>query len=248
MLSNHTFLITGATGAIGQSLALTLAKQNARLILLTKTPKKAASLIHHNQALFKTEPLVFNLDFLKAKPQDIEALIDELSSYTHTLDGLFHCAGSLSPLSPIEHTSYSQWHKNNQINLTVPFLLTKHCLPLLKANKYAHIYFMQSMLTMQSAKAYFYLYQMTENNKRHFVECLNLELAQSAVRAHCLVLPAVASPFYFQAYPFESETKTCEPEELTAFWSTLMHKHIHGGLCPIMQATLPNHGALPLDD
>ena len=77
-LKDKNILITGAGSGIGRQDAKDVAKMGANLILLSKDVRKLYSLQDEIISNNLSEPLVVELDFLKAKERDYKTLAENL--------------------------------------------------------------------------------------------------------------------------------------------------------------------------
>ncbi len=113
-----TVLITGASRGIGMACAQHFASQGAWVI----TAQRGASDLFENIPIDLTE--------ISACKRLIEATIEK----TGQLDVLVNNAGVMME-STIEEMALEDWQKTVELNLTVPFLLTKYALPYLKKSR-----------------------------------------------------------------------------------------------------------------
>jgi len=110
-----TALVTGASGGMGAATADLFAEEGARVF----TAQRGAS-AHESIAADFSDPA--------APARVIETVRDRAGR----LDILVNNAGIMRE-AKTEATSDEDWHLQLQINLTAPFLLIRHAMPLLKA-------------------------------------------------------------------------------------------------------------------
>ena len=87
LLVDKNILITGSGSGIGRAVAKAAAEQGANLILLSKDIKKLYSLQDEICNEGHKEPLVVELDFIKAKEKDYKTLAENLYDQYECLDG-----------------------------------------------------------------------------------------------------------------------------------------------------------------
>ncbi|WP_306116164.1 MULTISPECIES: SDR family NAD(P)-dependent oxidoreductase [unclassified Roseovarius] len=107
-------LVTGASSGMGEATARMLADQGARVF----TAQRGAA-AHETVAA----------DF--ADPDAPRQVIEHIEREAGQLDILINNAGVMRE-GTVEETSEADWHLQMQVNLTAPFLLTRHAMPLLK--------------------------------------------------------------------------------------------------------------------
>ncbi|WP_120499936.1 SDR family NAD(P)-dependent oxidoreductase [Roseovarius sp. EL26] len=107
-------LVTGASSGMGQATARKLAEEGARVL----TAQRGATEFENIVADF-SDPTA---------PEQVIAAVEEQAGQ---LDVLINNAGVMRE-GTVEETSEEDWHLQLQVNLTAPFLLTRHAMPLLK--------------------------------------------------------------------------------------------------------------------
>ena len=107
-------LVTGASSGMGQATARQLANEGARVF----TAQRGQS---------EYENLVADL----ADPTAPQRIIAGISDRAGRLDILINNAGVMRE-GTVEETPLDDWHVQLQVNLTAPFLLMRHAMPLLR--------------------------------------------------------------------------------------------------------------------
>ncbi len=124
-LKNKVALITGASGGLGEQMALALSKQGAKIAILDikeKEGKKVTKKIKTNAHFYKTDIL---------DEEDIKSSINSVKKDFGKIDILVNNAGVFYQ-SQIKSTSKEDWEKLISVNVTGYFLVTKNCIPLMK--------------------------------------------------------------------------------------------------------------------
>ncbi len=107
-------LVTGASSGMGQATARMLAEGGARVF----TAQRGSA---------EYEPIA--ADF--TDPTAPQRVISQIKDAAGRLDILINNAGLMREGS-VEETSEADWHDQLQVNLTAPFLLIRHAMPLLR--------------------------------------------------------------------------------------------------------------------
>ncbi len=127
-------LLTGATGGLGRATVMEAARRGARLILLGRTPETLMQLADEVVVAGHHEPLLHAIDLSGAQAEDYAQLAELVAVHAGRLDGLLHLAADAGAPAPLAHVDPTVWNRLLRVNLTAPFLLTRACLPLLKAS------------------------------------------------------------------------------------------------------------------
>lgn len=115
-----THLLTGAGSGIGAALARMLADRGDRLLLLARSAARAKEL---EGAYAGSRGLVADL-------ADPAAVLD--LALPDRLDSVVHAAGVVE-LAPVAEATAQQWREQLDVNVVAPALLTRACLPALRA-------------------------------------------------------------------------------------------------------------------
>jgi len=114
---NKVALITGGSRGMGAETAKLLAEKGARVFCAQRTNS------NH-------EDIIINLNDIDSPLK----IISEIKKKTKRLDILINNAGVMKE-NTVEEISLEEWNNHLTINLTIPFLLIKYAIPLLKTNK-----------------------------------------------------------------------------------------------------------------
>ncbi|MEL7026188.1 MAG: SDR family oxidoreductase [Pseudomonadota bacterium] len=115
--AGKTALVTGASSGIGAATAVLLAERGARVLTVQRRP-----------AGFE------DIEADLTDPAAPKAVMKQVSASIDRLDCLVNAAGIMAE-GTVEETSEEAWAAQIHVNLTVPFLMTKYAMPLLKAAK-----------------------------------------------------------------------------------------------------------------
>ena len=135
-LSDRTALITGGAGHLGRAMAISLAEQGAKIILLDASE---AALESAKEILMKDYAV--SVECIKVDLESSEQIADVpalIAEYGGTLDILVNNAAfsGTSKLTgwgvPFEQQSVETWRRALEVNLTAVFAMAKVCKPLLR--------------------------------------------------------------------------------------------------------------------
>lgn len=140
-LSDRVVLVTGATGGLGSAIAKQSARQGATVVLLGRRVASLEKLYDELEHIRAGSPTIYPIDLLGANADELEALVETLQKAYGRLDALIHAAAHFSGLAPLSLLGTDEWMKNIHLNLTMPWLLTKLCMPLLEKAAAASVVF-----------------------------------------------------------------------------------------------------------
>lgn len=205
-----THLLTGAGSGIGSALAEALHGRGDHLVLAARSPERAAEL---GERFPGADTLVLDL----ADPASLEGL----TGLPDRLDSLLHVAGVVD-LAPVAEVTYPELREQLDVNLISPALLTRACLPALRAAR-GLVVFVNSAAGL-SAGASWSAYAASKFGLRALADSLRAEEMDHGVRVTTLFPSRTATPMQEKVH--EQEGRTYDP----AFWirpetvvSTMLH-------------------------
>jgi NADP-dependent 3-hydroxy acid dehydrogenase YdfG len=203
-LRHQVAILTGASGGIGQALALALGQQGAALALIGRDKRKLDSLAAKLQ---NGATRCYSTDL--GDDQELEATANALGKDWASVDILIHAAG-VTTLGPVESSRKEDLDANYRINVRAPYLLTQALLPALKKNK-GQIVFINSTAGLQ-ARGELTQYAASKHALKAVADGLRDEVNQSGVRVLNLFLGRTATPM--QALTCRQEGRQYRPELL----------------------------------
>lgn len=173
-LRGKTVLLTGASGGIGQAIALQLAAAGARLVLVARNAARLATLQAELIAKHPADHQIFSADLTKEQErQDLLAFVRGLQG----IDLLINNAG-ISQFGLVAQQDYAT---QLSTNLLMPMLLTQTLLPELQRKAAAMIVNVGSAFGSIGYPG-FTGYSASKFGLRGFTEALKRELSDSAVQ------------------------------------------------------------------
>jgi NAD(P)-dependent dehydrogenase (short-subunit alcohol dehydrogenase family) len=142
-MSGKNILLIGSSGGLGKHLTVGLAKAGYNLAL------------HYNDNTEKLQQTLQEINNIKikhhtykadiTKENEIEKMVSEVKNDFGKIDVLINNAGlSLNGMSWKMKTD--DWNKVLAVNLTGPFLCSKHVLPIMKENNWGRVIYMSSVV------------------------------------------------------------------------------------------------------
>jgi len=213
LLKDRVILVTGATSGIGRAVSRDLIAHGATVILHGRD-KSALEMLFQEFRGLGPEPVVAQLDFTLTQENAYQKLTEELGARFNKLDGLLHNAGILGDRTPIERYDINLWQKVIQINLSAPFVLTQHLLPLLRLSKDASVLFATSGVG-NYGRAYWGAYCVSKFGIEGFAQMLADELGDTRIRVNCINPGGTRTKMRQAAYPKEDPNTLPLPEMIT---------------------------------
>lgn len=205
-LQGRVILVTGANGSLGRIAALAFAAHGATVVLHGRNSARLEALYDEIEATGGGEPAILALDFLRATEADYKGLADTIHATFKRLDGIFHAAAHLAPLTPLALQDFASWQAHHSVNFMAPIALTRACLPMLKRSPAAAAVFLSETHAMTS-KAFWGAFAVTKSALHQTAAIWNDELEhESALRMRVLIPGPVASRCRALTHPGELST------------------------------------------
>lgn len=222
LLKDRVILVTGAGGAIGGTAAKSYANHGATVILLGRSEKTLNDTYDAIVEAGNPLPMLAPIDLEKASPQDYVALADSIQKEFGRLDGILHAAATLGTLTPLEHYDLAVWSRVLQVNMNAPYLITRACLPLLKASSNASVIFCTADVAAKG-EAYWGAYSIAHAATDNLVEIFADELeTNTTIRLNSLDPGPVRSRLRTLAFPGEDPNTLPTADEVMPAFLYLM--------------------------
>ena len=234
-----TILITGSSRGIGAELAVEFARDNHKLLLVSRSRKQVQAVVERCNTISGKElahALVFDINELENLGEEF---LTQIKKYTDTIDGIVNNAGFLVR-KPFEETTQNEINQTFSANLFAPANLIKNTLPFLRKSAHAHVVNITSMAGFQGSSKFNGLsfYSASKAALSSLTECLAEEFKEEGISFNGLGLGAVQTEMLAEAFPgFKAPVS---PEEMAGFikWFTLNgHKFCNGKHLPVSLST-----------
>lgn len=181
-LNTYTALITGASGAIGQSAAMTLAKQGASLAL---SGTRVSILEELSETIFKEtgqKPFIFPCSL--SHKESVETLIPLVEERLGKIDILINNAG-ITKDTLLMRMKDDQWDDVLNVNLTAVFRLCRSVIKGMIKRRYGRIVNITSVVAL-SGNIGQTNYCASKAGMVGFSKALALEVASRGVTVNCI--------------------------------------------------------------
>lgn len=213
-LQGKTALVTGAAGAIGESVARALAQAGARLVLVDLAEAPLRALADDLGA----EAVTLDLADSKAVAQTAACILARHGR----IDILVNNAGILSN-AKMAATSLEEWHLVQSINLDAAFLLSQAVLPAMRAARWGRIINMSSYAAKSGGLTAGTAYSVSKTAIIGLTYSIAREVAGEGVTANAVAPAYVMSPMVSEQLTDVQRAaqlaaipvgRFCEPEEV----------------------------------
>lgn len=222
LLHERVILVTGAGDGIGRAVARACAQHGATVVLLGRTQHKLESLYDEIVEQNWPEPIIHPLDLRQLNEDDSHQLADALQQNCGRLDGIVHNAALLGSLTPVPLYNMALWDEVMHMNLKVPLLLSRACIPLLAAREDAAILF-TSTDEREKSSAYWGAYGVSKAGIDALTRILADELENNTpVRVHGINPGPVRTRMRTVAYPGEDPEQLVRPDDVVTAYLYLL--------------------------
>lgn len=238
LLKDRVILVTGAGDGIGRVAALAYAQHGATVILLGRTQRKLEQLYDDIIANDWPEPIIHPLDLGKLDEPAAMQLAAAIQQNCGRLDGILHNAAMLGSLTPLSQYNLELWQQVMHVNLNVPLLISRACLPLLVQASDSAIVF-TSTDEQEKTSAYWGAYGISKAAQDSLMYIFADELeANTPVRVHGINPGRCRTRMRQVAFPGEDPSTATDPAELTTGYLYLMGPDArqHHGKCLDLQS------------
>ncbi|QEC68789.1 NAD(P)-dependent oxidoreductase [Panacibacter ginsenosidivorans] len=140
--NNRTIFITGASRGIGKAMALRFAAEGANIVIAAKSteenPKLGGTIFSAAEEVKVTGGKALAVQVDIRNEENIIAAVQKTVETFGGIDVLINNASAIQ-LTNTEQTEAKRFDLMHSINVRGTFLVTKHCIPLLKKGTNAHI-------------------------------------------------------------------------------------------------------------
>ncbi len=231
LLEQRVIAVTGAGDGIGKEAALTFARHGATVILMGKTVAKLENVFDQIADENLAEAAIYPIDFFGATEPDYIDMCNRIEAAFGKLDGILFNAAELGDRTPLQNYATDTWQRLMQVNVTAPFLMCKHLLPLLRKSDDASLVFTGSSVGYKG-RAYWGAYAVTKAAGENLMQTLaDEEDGTSTVRANSINPGATRTKMRAKAFPAENPSTVKTPGELMPAYLYLMgrdSKHLNG--------------------
>jgi len=214
LLSQRVILVTGAGQGLGKVAALAFAQHGASVILHGKSLAKLEAVYDQIHDSGAPKAAILPLDFLTATQSELDGFAHSIHDNFGRLDGIFHAASLMSPLTPLKLHALDSWQRHWQVNVAAPAALTRACLPMLLRAVDSRVVFLTETHALDP-RPYWGPFALAKGVLPNAAEMWQAELpADTSLRFRVCLPGPVASPARFISHPAEERQNLPSAESL----------------------------------
>jgi len=195
MKNTKTALVTGASGGLGLEFARLLAADGYRMVLVARNETALQAATAEMQSLYGAEASYYATDL--AKPDNVEALLQQLQTDNLSIDCLVNNAG-FGDAGYFLEKPFELHHEMMMLNMHALTRLTHALAQEMKAKGHGYILNLASTAAFQPAPA-FAVYAATKSYVLSFSEGLRYELRNTGVSVTVSCPGPTETPFHDRA-------------------------------------------------
>ncbi|HEX8312464.1 MAG TPA: SDR family NAD(P)-dependent oxidoreductase [Chthoniobacteraceae bacterium] len=187
-LQNKVALVTGAGSGLGEAAACLLAREGAKIGVLSRTQSEIDELAENIREA-GGEAMALRADI--SEPEEMEAAIAQLREKWGRLDIVFANAGVNGVWAPLEELTIDDWKKTLAINLDGTFYTVKLALPLLQERGGSVIITSSVNGTRMFSNTGATAYATSKAGQVAFAKMIAVELARKKIRVNVICPGAI---------------------------------------------------------
>ena len=208
---DKTIVVTGASSGIGKNIALNIARNNARLIMISKDEDKLEEARLEITKITNNKEIKAICCDLSAK-KSLEKCIKTISDLDSRVYGLVNNAAINPSREDISGTKESDWADIINTNLTGVFQLTKGMIQLMRKNNIGCIVNISSIAGINGMKNRF-SYSVTKSALIGFTNSIAADFSKKNIRVNTICPGYVKTPLTEKFLNNLSETDLLELKE-----------------------------------
>lgn len=209
-LTNKVVVISGAGRGVGRSIALALAPEKTRLVLVARTITELEEVKVQVEELGGTA-IVCPTDI--SDPHQIQVMADDAMKAFQTVDVIINNAGWSPPLRPIQDTTIEDWNYVLNVNARGTFLITKAFLPTLLAKQNGHVINISSVTGVRGV-ATASAYCMSKAAQLAFGQSLLAEVRSEGIHVTNLTSEPVDTRMRWEITPNYPTDRVIQPDDV----------------------------------
>lgn len=218
MLDGKRVLVTGAAGGIGSAVAAAAAREGASVVVMTDRRRHDMALAAEYVERAGARPFTLEADL--ESEEMIGLLVDEALRLSEGIDVLVNAAGvherTMTAESATDQLPISLWRKVMAVNLTAPWLLTRHLAPAMAAGGGGSIVNIASQFGIVAAQRS-PAYTTSKAGLIQLTRSAALDLAPKGIRCNCVAPGAIETHMTDQIFSAAADPEVSKSAALDSY-------------------------------
>ena len=210
-LKDKKAIITGASGGIGENIALSLAKEGVKLALLGRNKEKLEALAEKNRQISGEKAVILAGDITSA--EFVQLAVKEAQGKLGGIDFLINNAG-VAHSTPFEEITEEQYDLIMDTNVKAPFMFCRNALPALRKSDSATIINIASV-TAHKGYPLQSVYTASKHALAGFSKSLAKEVYEENIRVHVISPGGVFTDMIKTSRPDLTSDGMIVPEDIS---------------------------------
>jgi len=229
-------LISGGTGALGQTISLDFLKSGANVII-TYVNDSEIEFLESKFGDFMKKVMLIKVNLMNES--EVKDLISKIINTNDKIDILINAVGGYRAGQPVTQISEKDWDLMMNLNLKTAFLISKHVVKEMEnqgQGKVIHVAARSGLKGSGNDAAYV----ASKSGVLRLVESLSEEVKNNNINVNCVLPSIIDSDANRQSMPEEDFSKWVSPSEISKvifFLASEESNAIHG-------ASIPTYGTI----
>lgn len=225
-------LVSGGTGALGQSISLDFLKSGASVIITYVNDSEIKSLESKFGSFMKKVMLVkVNL----MNEDEVKKLITKILNANDKIDILINAVGGYRAGQPVTQIDEKDWDLMMNLNLKTAFLISKHVVKEMEKQGYGKVIHVAARSGLKGS-GNDAAYVASKSGILRLVESLSEEVKNDSINVNCILPSIIDTDANRQSMPDEDFSKWVSPSEISRvllFLASEESNSINGACIPI---------------
>jgi len=225
-------LVSGGTGALGQSISLDFLKSGASVIITYVNDSEIKSL-ESKFGNFMKKVMLVKVNLMNE--DEVKKLITKILNANDKIDILINAVGGYRAGQPVTQIDEKDWDLMMNLNLKTAFLISKHVVKEMEKQGYGKVIHVAARSGLKGS-GNDAAYVASKSGILRLVESLSEEVKNDSINVNCILPSIIDTDANRQSMPDEDFSKWVSPSEISRvllFLASEESNSINGACIPI---------------